>query len=194
MIHRLFERRVPQLAGLYIVASWSFVEFIDWAVDEYALSPFLTNFVVTALLLLLPLAVILAWRHGAPGEDKWTKTDAAVIGISLVAVGGILMIAFSGQELGAATTVRLLEDDQGNTVERVIPKAAFRRNVLLYPFDNESGDPDLDWLRISPVAFDLEQDMFVPDGTFAQTRITDPIGEAGFVRNDRLPLSLKRQV
>ncbi len=193
MIHRLFERRIPQLTGLYIVASWSFVEFIDWAVDEYALSPFLTNFVVTALLLLLPLAVILAWRHGAPGEDRWTKTDAAVIGMNLVAVGGILMIAFGGQELGAATTVRLIEDDQGNTVERVIPKAAFRRDVLLYPFDIESGDPDLDWLRISPVAWDLEQDMFVTVVSFEDTRITEQIQEAGFERNDRLPLSLKRQ-
>ena len=133
MIKRLFERRVPQLTGLYIVASWSFVEFIDWAVDEYALSPFLTNFVVTTLLLLLPMFVVLAWRHGTPGEDRWTKTDAALIGINLVAAGGVLMIAFSGQELGAATTVRLIEDDQGNTVERVIPKAAFRRDVLLYP-------------------------------------------------------------
>jgi uncharacterized membrane protein len=108
VIKRLFERRVPQLVGLYIVGSWSFVEFIDWAVDEYALSPFLTNFVVTALLLLIPLVIVLAWRHGAPGEDSWTKTDAAVIGINLVAAGGVLMIAFSGQELGAATTVRLL--------------------------------------------------------------------------------------
>ncbi len=194
MIKRLLERRVPQLTGLYVVASWGFVQFIDWAVDEYALSPFLTNFVVTALLLLLPMVVLLAWRHGAPGEDQWTNTDAAVIGINLVAVGGILMIAFSDQELGAATTVRLLEDDDGNTVERVIPKAAFRRDVLLYPFDNESGDPDLDWLRFSPVAFDLEQDMFVTAVTFDDTRITEQIQEAGFERNDRLPLSLKRQV
>ena len=103
------------------------------------------------------------------------------------------MIAFSGQELGAATTVRLLEDDQGNTVERAIPKAAFRRDVLLYPFDNESGDPDLDWLRISPVGWDLEQDMFVTVVSFEDTRVTEQIQEAGFERNDRLPLSLKRQ-
>jgi tetratricopeptide (TPR) repeat protein len=139
------------------------------------------------------LVIVLAWRHGAPGEDSWTKTDAALIGLNLVAAGGVLMIAFSGQELGAATTVRLLEDDQGNTVERVIPKAAFRRDVLLYPFDNESGDPDLDYLRISPVAWDLEQDMFVTVVSFEDTRIVEAIREAGFERNDRLPLSLKRQ-
>jgi len=193
VIKRLLERRVPQLTGLYVVASWGFVQFVDWAVDEYALSPFLTNFIVTTLLLLLPMVVVLAWRHGAPGEDQWTKTDAAVIGINLVAVGGVLMIAFSDQELGAATSVRLLEDDQGNTVERVIPKAAFRRDVLLYPFDNESGDPDLDWLRISPVGWDLEQDMFVTVVGFEDTRVTEQIQEAGFERNDRLPLSLKRQ-
>ncbi|MBT8404984.1 MAG: hypothetical protein KJP18_14070, partial [Gemmatimonadetes bacterium] len=123
MMRQLLHRRVPQIVGAFLATSWILLEFTDWAVDQYALSPNLTNFVVSGLLLLLPAVAILAWRHGAPGEDKWTKTDAAVIGLNLVAAGGILMTVFSGQELGAATTVRLLEDDDGNTVERVLPKA-----------------------------------------------------------------------
>jgi len=147
VIKKLFDRRVPQLTGLYIVAAWGFLQFVDWAVDQYTLSPTLINLVVTALLLILPMIVILAWRHGAPGADAWTKVDAAVVGLSMIAAGGILFLVFGEQELGAATTVRLLEDDDGNTVERVIPKAAFRRDVLLWDFDNESGDPDLDWLQ-----------------------------------------------
>ena len=52
-----------------LAASWILLEFTDWAVDQYALSPNLTNFVVTALLLLLPAVAVLAWRHGTPGED-----------------------------------------------------------------------------------------------------------------------------
>jgi hypothetical protein len=41
----------------------------------------LTNFVVTLLLLLLPMVVVLAWRHGTPGEDRWTRFDGAAIGL-----------------------------------------------------------------------------------------------------------------
>ena len=75
MMRQLLKRRVPQIVGAYLATSWILLEFTDWAVGQYALSPALTNFVVTTLLLLLPAVAVLAWRHGAPGEDPWTKTD-----------------------------------------------------------------------------------------------------------------------
>ncbi len=201
VMRQLLNRRVPQIAGAYLAASWILLEFTDWAVGQYALSPALTNFVVTTLLLLLPTVLVLAWRHGAPGEDGWTKTDAAVIGLNLVAAGGILMLAFSGQELGAATTVRLLEDDDGNTVERVIPKAAFRRDVLVWDFDNESGDPELDWLRSGlwmGLVTDLYQDLFVipvdVQNPRMARRVREPLNEAGFELPYGVPLVLKREL
>ena len=42
MIRALLDRRVPQLVGVYVAGGWGFVQFVDWAVDEYALSPSLT--------------------------------------------------------------------------------------------------------------------------------------------------------
>ena len=195
MIQKLLDRRVPQLTGLYIVAAWGFLQFVDWAVEQYALSPVLINLVVTALLLLVPMIVVLAWRHGAPGEDSWTKVDAAVIGLSLIVTGGILNLTFGGQELGAATEVRLIEDDDGNTVERVIPKAAFRRDVLLWNLDNESGDPDLDWLQagmMMGIGVDLAQDPFVRAVDATYPTVMEPLTEAGFDEPVGLPLTLKR--
>jgi len=197
VMRKLLHRRVPQIVGAYFAGSWILLEFTDWAVDQYALSPALTNFVVTTLLLLLPTVAVLAWRHGAPGEDRWTRTDAAVIGLNMVAAGGILMLAFRGQELGAATTVRLLEDDDGNTVERVIPKAAFRRDVMVWDFDNESGDPDLDWLRSGlwlGLMQDLSQDPFVTPVDVDDPRVREPLAEAGFPLPYGVPLALKRRL
>jgi hypothetical protein len=92
------------------------------------------NFVVTLLLLLLPTVIWLAWRHGAPGRDGWGMRDGIVIGANLIVAGGVLIFAFAGRELGAATTVKLVEDAEGNVVERVVPKAAFRTSVLAVPF------------------------------------------------------------
>lgn len=197
MIRNLLERRVPHIVGAYLATSWIFLEFTDWAVNQYALSPALTNFVVMTLLLLLPAVVVLAWRHGTPGADDWTKLDAAVIGLNLVVAGGILLTAFSGQELGAVTTVRLLEDDAGNTVERVIPKAAFRRNLLVWDFDNESGDPELDWLRSGlwmGLVQDLSQDLFLTPVDVNDPRVREPLNEAGFDLPFGVPLALKRQL
>ncbi len=63
MLAELFKRRVPQIVGFYVVGSWGFVEAVDWAVEQYVLSPQITNFVVALLLLLLPSVLLLAWRY-----------------------------------------------------------------------------------------------------------------------------------
>lgn len=196
MMKALLARRVPQFVGIYLAAGWGCVEFSDWAVSQYALSPAITNLVVTLFLLLLPTMAVLAWRHGAPGEDRWTKTDGAVIGLNLAAAAGILYAVFGGQELGAATTVKLVEDGEGNTVERVVPKAAFRKSVLLYNLDNESGDPDLEWLESGVVVglvVDLVQDLFVTPVMSGDVTVRERLAEAGFQLNDAIPLSLKRE-
>lgn len=196
MMRKLMERRVPQILGLYVAAGWGFVQFVDWAVHQYALSPDLVNFVAVLLLLLLPSVLWLAWRHGAPGRDGWRAVDGGVVAGNLVAAAGTLILAFAGRELGAATTVRLLEDDQGNVVERVVPRAAFRKSVLVFAFDNASADPERDWLGGALEAglfIDLEQDPFVtPFGDYWPT-VRDLLQEAGVAPNAPVPLPLKRQ-
>jgi len=196
VISSLLKRRVPQLTGLYFVVAWGFVQFVDWAVSQYSLSPAIINLVVTLLLLLIPTIIVLAWRHGAPGEDAWTKIDAAAIGLNLIAAGAVLFVTFGDQELGAATTVKLVEDAEGNTVERVIPKAAFRRSALLYYFDNESGDSELDWFGpgiVLGVRFDLLQDVFVTPVDMDDPTVKERLEQAGFSLTDQIPLSLKRE-
>jgi tetratricopeptide (TPR) repeat protein len=196
-MRELLRRRVPQILGAYLAGSWVLLEFTDWAVRQYSLSPALTNFVAVTLLLLLPGTLVLAWRHGAPGVDRWTNVDGAVIGLNLVVTAGVLFVVFGDQELGAATTVRLLEDDAGNTVERVIPKAEFRRDVLIWDFDNESGDPELDWLESglwTGLAQDLSQDLWVTPVDPSDPRVIEPLREDGFDGPHEVPLALKRQL
>ena len=36
MLGELVRRRVPQIVGLYLVGSWGFVEFVDWAAERAA--------------------------------------------------------------------------------------------------------------------------------------------------------------
>jgi len=196
VMRRLLERRVPQIVGLYVAGSWGFVQFVDWAVQQYALSPDLVNFVVMFLLLLLPSVIWLAWRHGAPGRDGWGARDGGIIFVNLVVAAGVLVLTFAGRELGAATTVKLVEDDQGNVVERAVPKAAFRKAVLGFRFENASSDPDLDWLRQGfdlAISFDIGQDPFVRYTLENHPFVRDLLGEAGFGPEANVPIALRRR-
>jgi len=142
----LLARRVPQFLGLYLAGSWAFVEFLDWAVEQFVLSPHITSFVFLLILLLLPTVVILTWRHGAPGPDRWGRMESIGIPLNLLLAATVLYTGFSGKDLGAATTTVTLEDEAGNEIERQVPKQAFRKQVALFFFDNESGDETFDWL------------------------------------------------
>jgi len=98
VLRQFIRRRVPQLTGVYLAVSWAFLEFVDWAVNQYGLSPTLSSFVVSLLLLLLPTVIWFAWHHGSPGPDGWTKSDGIVVATNVAIAAGILF-------LGAGFTV-----------------------------------------------------------------------------------------
>jgi len=191
----LFHRRVPQIMGMYLAAGWAALEFTDFLVNRFVLSPHLTDLALLTWALIIPTVFILAWFHGAPGPDRWTKVEKIGIPINLTITAVFLIVAFGGKELGAATESLTLENETGETVERVVPKSEFRKGLVIYFFDNASGDTALDWLRYGvPMALDvdLEQDLFV-DARDARA-LMERFREQGFDDGLDIPFTLKREL
>ena len=160
----LLRRRVPQIVGAYLAGGWILLEFTDWTVNRYVLSSHVTDFVVASWLLLLPAIAILAWNHGSPGRDEWRRAETVGISLNLLLAGVILFSVFRGQDLGAATSTVVVQDEEGRELVRQIPKGEFRQRVALFAFSNGSGDPELDWLQYAlpkSINIDLSQDPFV---------------------------------
>ena len=183
--------RVLVAYGLFTLMVYWLLNLI---VDRFVWSPHLPTFGLIALITMLPMVAIFASQHGAsagvPSKLRKFGVPANVIGATV-----ILWLAFGSKDLGAATTTVVIEDEEGNTVERVVPKSEFRKNVLLFPFDNTSGDLDADWLQYGiPIALDvdLEQDMFI------QIHMSDGLAEEyrkkGYPGGLDLPLTLKREL
>lgn len=197
MIRRLLDRRVPQYVGLYVFGGWGFVQFVDWAVDQYLLSPALTNLVVTLLLLFLPGVAIIAWRHGSPGEDRWKKADAGAIGLNVLLAAAIAYGLFRDANLGRTAEVRLIENPEGEMVERTIATPELRRRLQQFYFANETGDATLDWLDLGvPIATsaDLAQDPYVSGYSPDVGYPLEQLRERGLDPGDDLPLALMRDL
>ncbi len=54
----LLIRRVPQFLGGYLAASWVIIEFMDWLVNRYPLSPYIVEFGMVALASMIPTVVL----------------------------------------------------------------------------------------------------------------------------------------
>ena len=87
----LMARRVPQILGIYFAAGWGILQFIDWAVNRYILSPHLIDFTLTIILSMIPSIFLLSYFHGKPGADNWTRIEK--IGIPSNIIASILILS-----------------------------------------------------------------------------------------------------
>ena len=139
LVARLLKRRVPQIFAIYMGACWGLVEFADFMVGEFLLSPHWTRVALVGSLLLAPSALMLAWYHGKPGRDRMAKAEKVGIPANVALCVAVLWGSFGGSDLGAATTAVTVETEDGEVIERVVAKAEFRKRTALFPLDAGTG-------------------------------------------------------
>ena len=191
----LVKRRVPQILGLYLLASLGILQLVKWLVNRFLLSSHLPDFSLAASLSLIPTVLLLAYFHGRPGRGKWIKAEKIGISANVLASAVLLVFLFYGKSLGAATTTVTLKNEEGQTVERVIPKSEFLKSFDLFFFENKSGDSSQNWLQYAIpflLNIDLSQDLFVQaqSGYLFYNKMKD----AGFQEGVGLPLTLKSKI
>jgi tetratricopeptide (TPR) repeat protein len=187
----LIRRRVPHVLGVYALLAIGVVVGVNFLIDQFVLSPHLTSFTTVMLASLIPAVSVVAFFRGR----AWTWKAKVTIPANVVGSMLLLALMFNSTDLGAATTSIVVTDEDGNAIERVVPKSEFRKRVAIFAFDNESGNEDLAWLQHGvPVGLDmdLEQDMFVQSTTTEE--MIAGLREAGFPDGTNVPLTLKRQL
>ena len=196
LLDDLMERRVPHVLAIYAGASWGLIEFTEFLVGTFLLSQRLTILVMAALFLLLPSVAMLAWFHGRRGRDDVPLAEKIGIPVNLAVAASVLLVLFRGQHLGATTTAVYVETDEGEFVERRVPKPEFRRRAALFPFDAGPGLREDDaWVPyIVPIALELDlgdAEFFepVPPDMFAPQ-----LAQLGFEDLQGVPIPLKREL
>ncbi|NOR54373.1 MAG: protein kinase, partial [Candidatus Aminicenantes bacterium] len=191
----LLRRRVPQILGIYLAGHFVIIKLMEWLVRRYPLSPHLPVFSLVVLSSIIPTILLLAYFHGRPGRYPWGWIEKIGIPVNLLVSAGLLLVLFQGKDLGATTKSISYTDEEGQTIERLIPKSEFRKKIAFFFFDNESGDSNLDWLQYGIpelVAYDLSQDIYLeitPGYIFYEK-----IKEKGFPKAVQVPLTLQKKI
>ena len=92
MIKKILNRRIPQILGSYFIAGTSLVLFIEYLVEKYEFPIYLPTMSLIALIGILPSVLILAYFHGAPGKDEWTKIEKIGIPVNVLFIGIFILI------------------------------------------------------------------------------------------------------
>ena len=94
-IKELLQRRVPQILGSYFIGSTTLLFFIDWLVEKYGFSDNYTSLALFGLISIIPSVVILAYFHGAPGKDEWTKVEKYGIPTNILFITVVLFFGYN---------------------------------------------------------------------------------------------------
>jgi len=199
-VTELRDRRILPAVGVYVAGSWVLIEILDRLVERYLLSPYLTDIVFWGLFSLIPAVMLIAWTHGRPGKDKATRFEKVGVPINLIATLGLLITVFGGKDLDLAATQITLNNELGQQETHFIPSETFRRRMIVFFWENESGNPELDWLQYGITELlvqDLQQDPFVlansPWNNFGNG-FYSRIRQAGFDDGLNVPRSLMRKI
>jgi len=194
-IKDLLIRRVPQILGIYLGTSWAIIEFLDWLIDRYSISPNIPDVGLTVLASMVPTVLLLAYFHGSPGKDRWTKIEKIGIPTNIVLAIILIVFLFKGTDLRAMTEHVTLTDEFGEKIEKVVVRNKYRKKIFIFNFENLTGNKALDYLQFGiPVMceYDLSQDLFLtPELSIV---LYPQMVEAGYESKVGMPLTFMRSL
>lgn len=157
ILAELFERRVPQILGMYVAAVWLAVEIGDWMSERFDVPAQFSSYVFVTMIALLPMVGMLAWAFGRPGKDKLNTKQLVFIPFNLV-IAMMAVYAFIKPPVQATETMSLVDEHTGQVVDYEVPKTGLSQKVLGFFWENQTGDQSLDWLSYGAMWL-VSQDM-----------------------------------
>jgi len=194
LLQELRERRVFQFTISYIVGGFGLIQFLEFLEGRMELSPNLVNLIGLALVLLLPSVIMLAWGLGRPGRDTLGRTGKLAVPANFLVAAVLLFILFQGKELGAVTRTIEVENENGEIIERVVPRSEYRRRLVIFYLENEGPATD-DWTRETAAMLlvgDVSQDIFLD--VALPIDLATVMRDVGYEDGHGLPRPLMRKI
>jgi TolB-like protein len=126
----LLKRRVPQILGIYLAVGWGVLEFVDWLISRYDVTPRLADVSLVAWVAMIPTVLLLAYHHGARGPQRWRRVERVGVPVNAIVTLALIAIVLSR---GGLRSGALAIDAAALDPTRI---------AVLY-FDDESEDQSL---------------------------------------------------
>ena len=199
VLQNLAGRRVPQITGMYIAAMWLVIELGDWVTERFGLPGNLTSYVFIAMLVMLPAVLLVAYNHGAPGRDRWTRVEKIFVPANVVLAAVVLWSATPRINAEAATEFMVIENEMGELQEFEVARRGFHREIVAFFWQNETGKQELDWLSYGlPIMLEYDINRVTPvitaDTPLSTQDLRDQLREQGYDRLTGVPTGLAVQL
>lgn len=211
ILEEIIARRIPHIIGMYIAAVWLAVEISDWMSSKFEISALLSTMVFIGLLTMLPSIIMVAWGHGRPGKDHWSRLELVWIPINIALAYFVIHLFVTPQLIFIDSSTNIVQNNiislnqkpvnnAGATTETLTTEINQNKHqtVLSFFWQNKTSEKQLDWLSYG-AAWLYSQDLKRTTALSVQTpydskNSLSQMIEKGFDRAVNIPLSVALQI
>lgn len=131
----------------YLVAAWTFLQFVDWILNRYNISPYWVDILLWFFIGISPSLLIYFFHQERLSKRIIKLREKIIIPLNFILLFLGLYFGFGNSDLGATTKEINYTDETGKSQTRTITKEEFRIGVPIYGFENLSNNDSISWLR-----------------------------------------------
>ncbi|TCK69005.1 hypothetical protein DFQ05_0516 [Winogradskyella wandonensis] len=165
----------------YLVAAWTFLQFIDWVLNRYDISPNWVDLLLWVFVGVIPSVLIYFYNQDRINDGILKLREKIIFPLNLILLAVITYLGFGNSDLGATTKEISYTNDAGNLATQVITKEEFRVGLPIYAFEAKTQDTAFSWLQdgIQELLYqDLSQDKSISPYMSDSEGIVNKVAEA----------------
>ena len=174
---------VLQIFAAYLVAAWTFLEFIDWILSRYSLSPYWVDIFLSIFIGIIPSLLIYLYHRDRINQRVLLLREKIIFPLNFLLLAIGLYIGFGTTDLGATTKSIRYTTESGEERTALITKEEFRTGFNIYNFEPKTSDSTIQWLDfgISQLLYeDLLQNKDLSPDVLGITTTADKVRESSF--------------
>lgn len=135
-----------QFFAAYLVAAWTFLQFLEWILKRYDISPNWVDLFLWFFIGIIPSLLIYLYHQERINKKILKLREKIFIPLNIILLFVALYFGFGNSDLGATTKEISYINDSGELEKQLITKEEFRVGLPIFSFEQTKNDTINEWL------------------------------------------------
>ena len=137
--------KTAQFLAAYLVAAWTFLQFVDWILVRYGISPYWVDLLLWIFIGIIPSLLVYFFHKERINKRILKQREKILFPLNIILIMVVTYFGFGNSDLGATTKEIRYTDEEGNAQSKTITKEEFRIGIPIYNFKNTKKNDSIDW-------------------------------------------------
>jgi hypothetical protein len=147
-----------QFFAAYLVAAWTLLQFVDWVLIRYSISPYWVDLLLWIFIGIIPSLIIYLYNQERINNRILKLREKIIFPLNILLIMVATYFWFGNSDLGATTKTIAYTNEEGKEATAFITKEEFRTGFPIFNFEPKTNDSTNAWLEFG-ISMLLQEDL-----------------------------------